>query len=92
MKEEPSDSSQASNADDNLLSSILLLKEEPPECGIKDEPTESAFDEVGSFEQTKHSQRDSIQAGIGDVEVPNDRHLTGSCADGSAEKCMLFPG
>ncbi|KAH7713515.1 zinc finger protein, partial [Aphelenchoides avenae] len=71
MKEEPSDSSQASNADDNLLSSILLLKEEPPECGIKDEPTESAFDE----------------AGIGDVEVPNDRHLTGSCADGSAEKC-----
>lgn len=48
MKEEPSDSPQAFDAGDHLMSSILQLKEEPFECDVKDEPTESAFEEVGS--------------------------------------------
>ncbi|KAH7708379.1 zinc finger protein, partial [Aphelenchoides avenae] len=57
MKEEPSDTAQAFDADDQLISSILLLKEEPSECGIKEEPTESAFQEVGSCAQSTRSQR-----------------------------------
>ncbi|KAH7704368.1 Protein krueppel [Aphelenchoides avenae] len=71
MKEEPSDFSQASNADDPLLSSILELKEETSECGIKDEPAEG----IAVVEAASGGDLFSESAGDGYIEKGPDKRF-----------------